>query len=155
MWIKRAPVRNIHVLCIFCILSVCMCYKRVAISNGQLIPFDKKVLFVHTKDAELYIHHVEIKNNQLQGIVSFIVPDHKQKEDIHVYLDSTVVIPIIQDERVSIDIAAIEKVEGYSFDSDRAALGWFAGGISGCLIGGSFLVYVFWSIINSVFEFRI
>jgi len=117
MWFSKTFVRYVSFLCILCILNIFACYKRVLLPPDKQIPVEEKIIILHTKNAKWYIYNVEIENNQLHGYVTSSIPKHLEKQEVSIYFDSSAIPPLSQNENISIDISAIQKVYVSKFDA--------------------------------------
>jgi len=131
MWFDKPKIRMISILCILCILNLSACYKRDLLPEDQSIPVIEKVFFLHTKIGILNLQHTEVNDNQLHGLISTTIPEHKRKDEIHIYIES---MEIISEQRVSIDLGEIEKIEVIKLNKQQIP------GIIGLVLGAALAV---------------
>ena len=112
------PYQN-HFISLFLILSIlssCVSYKSVIISKNEPFLIFQKTLILHSNGLYRYFDKVSLENDQLYGNVTFQRQSHWKSNLAIVYLDTTITFNY-SEERISIPISAIKKVEAFEPDT--------------------------------------
>ena len=127
--------QQIFVLIVISFLSSCSGYERVIVKKNQPIPLENKAIVLHTKDGELHFYDVDVFENHFRGKLSTSIPEFLKEEQVHIFIDSTFIVPEAQFEKATIPFTAIKKVDVYEIDIGKTiAYNIGAGAIAICVM---------------------
>jgi len=145
---KTATVRFkiVSLLTLFFFLQACTVHslKTIPKEEFKVIQSDK-IVILHQRDQTFLLYNPILSEGELSGIIKPHIPDDNlnisKYDEIHIYLNTFYPEFSINDEKASIKIEDIDKIEIFDFNTKKAALNLSAGFGVLILIASGILVW--------------